>query len=165
MATLYEISEEFQRLYGMADECDLSQEDIADTVESLECELADKADGYAITIRSLEGDIAMLKMEIERLTARKRTIENNIRNMKRSLELAMRAAGKEKIKTKLFSFGIQRNQPSLVIDDPRAIPEKFLIPQEPKVDNAAVKKMLKGLDEHEFCLWAHLENSESLRIR
>ena len=165
MATLYEISAEFQRLYWMADEYDWTPEEIADTLEGLDYELEEKADAYAKVIRSLEGDIASLKAEIDRLTARKKTIENNIKNMKESLEGAMRASGKQKIKTKLFSFGIQKNPPALKIDDPNAIPTKYLIPQEPKVDNAAIKKMLKELPENQFCLWAHLENSSSLRIR
>lgn len=165
MATLYEISEEFQRLYQMADEYNLTPEDIADTVEGLEYELEDKADAYAKVIRSLEGDSASLKAEIERLTARKKTIENNIKNMKKSLEGAMKASGKQKIKTKLFSFGIQKNTPALKIDDPNAIPTEYLIPQKPKVDTDAVKKMLKGLKDNQFCLWAHLEQTESLRIR
>ena len=165
MATLYEIAEEFQRLYALADEMDLSPEDIADTVEGLDYELEDKADAYGKVIRSLEGDIASLKAEIDRLGARKKTIENNIKNMKQSLEMAMRASGKQKIKTKLFNFSIQKNPPALKIDQPEAIPTEYLIPQDPKIDSTAIKKMLKGLDENQFCLWAHLEQSESLRIR
>ena len=165
MATLYEISEEFQRLYQMADEYDLTPEDIADTLEGLEYELEDKADAYAKVIRSLEGDNASLKAEIDRLTARTKTIENNIKNMKLSLERAMQASGKQKIKTKLFSFRIQKNPPALKIDDPDAIPPEYLIPQKPKVDTAAVKKMLKGLPDNQFCLWAHLEQTKGLQIR
>lgn len=163
--TLYEISEEFQRLYEMADEMELTEEDIKDTVEGLEYELEEKADAYAVVIRSLDGDSASLKAEIDRLTARKRTIDNNIKRMKQSLETAMKAADRPKIKTKLFSFGIQKNPPAVKIDNPEAIPAEYLIPQEPKVDNAAIKKMLKGLEENEFCPWAHLEQTEGLRIR
>lgn len=163
--TLYEISEEFQRLYEMADEMELTEEDIKDTVEGLEYELEEKADAYAVVIRSLDGDSASLKAEIDRLTARKRTIDNNIKRMKQSLETAMKAADRPKIKTKLFSFGIQKNPPAVKIDNPGAIPAEYLIPQEPKIDNAAIKKMLKGLEKNEFCLWAHLEQTEGLRIR
>lgn len=165
MATLYEIAGEFQRLYETADEYDWTPEEIADTLEGMEYELEEKADDYAKVIRSIEGDIASLKAEIDRLTARKKTMENNIKNMKQSLEMAMRAAGKQKIKTKLFNFSIQKNPPALKIDQPEAIPTEYLIPQDPKIDSTAIKKMLKGLDENQFCLWAHLEQSESLRIR
>lgn len=165
MATLYEIADQFQRLYDMADEYDLSQEDIADTLEGLDYELEDKADAYAKVIRSLEADSASLKAEIDRLTARKKTIENNIKRMKESLEMAMRAADRLKIKTTLFSFGIQKNPPKLIIDDEKAIPKQFLIPQPDKIDSTAIKAMLKTLPENGVCEWAHTEQTSSLRIR
>ena len=165
MATLYEISLEFQRLYDLADEMDLTREELADTLEGLDWEFEDKADSYAVVIRSLEGDIASLKSEIERLSNRKRTIKNNISRMKEALEMAMRTSNKTKFKTKLFSFGIQKNPPSLKIDQPDMVPEEYLIPQAPKVDNTAIKRFLKALDEDDHCSWAHLEQSESLQIR
>ena len=88
-------------------------------------------------------------------------IENNIKNLKQALETAMRATGKTKFKTDLFSFNIQKNPPKLVIDKPEEIPEEYLIPQEPKINSKAIKDMLK---EKELP-FAHLEQSESLRIR
>ena len=163
--TLYELTEDFMRLYEMADECDLTQEDIADTLESLQYELEEKADGYAMVIRQLDGDIAILKAEIDRLSGRKKTVENNIKRMKQSLEMAMRAANKPKIKTKLFSFGIQKNPPSVVMDEQyiENIPDEYLIPQEPKIDKKKIKEDLKAGVNLEGL--AHLEQTEGLRIR
>ena len=163
--TLYELTGDFLRLYQMADEGELSQDVIDDTLEGLEYELEEKADAYAKVIRSLEGDMASLKAEIDRLTARKRTMENNITAMKQSLEMAMRVAERPKIKTKLFSFSVQKNPPALKIDNPNLVPTEYVIPQAPKYDSAGIKKFLKSLDENDSCKWAHLEQSESLRIR
>ena len=78
MATLYEIQGQFRTLMEMAQECDLTQEDIKDTLEGLECELEEKADDYAKVICSLEGDVQAIDGEIKRLTGKKRTIQNNI---------------------------------------------------------------------------------------
>lgn len=163
--TLYEITEDFRRLYEMADECDLTPEDIADTLESLQYELEEKADGYAMVMRQLEGDIALLKAEIDRLSGRKKTVENNIKRMKQGLETAMKAANKPKIKTKLFSFGIQKNPPSVVMDEQyiENIPDEYLIPQEPKIDKKKIKEDLKAGVNLEGL--AHLEQTEGLRIR
>lgn len=163
--TLYEITDDILRLCQMAEEEEIDSEVFADTLEGLEGEFEDKADSYAKVIRTLEGDIGSLKAEIDRLTARKRTIENNIKNMRQALKMAMRVSNKQEFKTALFSFGIQKNPPAVKIDDPEAIPAEYLIPQAPKVDNTAIKKMLKGLDDNEFCPWAHLDQTESLRIR
>lgn len=163
--TLYEITEDFRRLYEMADEYDLSPEDIADTLESLQYELEEKADGYAIIMRQLEGDIALLKTEIDRLSSRKKTVENNIKRMKQGLETAMKAADRPKIKTKLFSFSVQKNPPSVVMDEQyiENIPDEYLIPQEPKIDKKKIKEDLKAGVNLEGL--AHLEQTEGLRIR
>jgi len=165
MATLYELTEEYQRLYQMADELDLSLEDIEDTLEGIHLELDDKIEACAKVIRRLEGDIDIRKAEIDRLSSRNKTAENSIKRIKQSIEMAMRASGRPKIKTALFSFGIQKNPPSLKIDQPDKVPAEYLIPQDPKMDNAGIKKFLKSLDEDGHCSWAHLEQSESLRIR
>ena len=161
MATLYELTGQFRELLELVEQGEVDPEMLADTLEGLEGEIEIKADGYAKVIKELEGKTAMLKGEIERLSNRKSAIENNIKTMKESLEIAMRATGKTKFKTDLFSFNIQKNPPKLVIDKPEEIPEEYLIPQEPKINSKAIKDMLK---EKELP-FAHLEQSESLRIR
>ena len=161
MATLYELTGQYRELLEMAETEELDKQLIADTLEALEGEIETKADGYAKIIRELEGKAELLKSEIDRLSNRKTAIENNIKSMKEALQNAMYITGKVKFKTNLFNFGIQKNPPKLVIDKPEEIPEEFLIPQPPKVDNAKLKEILK---EKELP-FAHLEQSESLRIR
>lgn len=49
------------------------------------------------------------------------------------------------------------------VDDPGAVPEKYLIPQSPKIDMDAIRKELESGVNLTF---AHLEErGESLRIR
>jgi hypothetical protein len=72
--------------------------------------------------------------------------------------------GDEEFNTDLFRFKIQPNPPKLVIDDPEKIPKKYLIPQPPKPDNAAIKEMLGGLKNQQN-KWAHIERGRSLRIK
>ena len=162
MSTLYELTEQFQELLSMALDPDVDEQALADTMEGIECEIKEKADGYAKVIKSLEADVEALKAEEARLAGRRKNISANIDRMKRALESSMRATGKTKFKTTLFSFGIQKNPPSLKIDMPDRAPDEFLIPQEPKVDTVAIKKELK---EGVVYDWCHLEQSESLRIR
>lgn len=162
MATLYEIQGQFRALMEMAQECDLTQADIKDTLEGLECELEEKADDYAKVIRSLEGDVQAIDGEIKRLTDKKRTVQNNIKSMKASLEGAMTEAGKKKIKTVLFGFTIQKNPPSVRILDEDKVPVTYRIKQPDKIDKDAVKRVLKESGSTE---WAELVQTESLRIR
>jgi hypothetical protein len=105
-----------------------------------------------------------LKAEAERLTEKARTARNGIDRIKKMMQTAMEQIGKKKIKGELFSFGIQKNPASVVVDaEPRNIPADFLIWQEPKVDKEKLKRALKAGEDLEGV--AHLAQTESLRIR
>ncbi|MCR5518387.1 MAG: siphovirus Gp157 family protein [Lachnospiraceae bacterium] len=165
MANIYELTQDYLRLLEMAEDPELDPEVIADTFEGIEGELEIKAENYAKVMKNLEGDIAALKAEEERLAKKRKAIENNIKRMKGTLQEAMELTGKTKFKTELFSFGIQKNAPSVVIDaaDIRDIPKDYLKFKEPEVDKAAIKNAINaGVD---FEGLAHLEVSQSLRIR
>jgi hypothetical protein len=165
MATLYELTDDYLNLLDMAQDPDCDLEVFKDTLEGLDYEIEDKADGYAKVIRELTARAEGLKAEIERLTNRKKAIETNIDNMKRSLENAMIITGKTKFKTDLFSFGIQKNTPTVIIDEQyiENIPEEYLIEQDPKIDKAKIKEDIKAGKNLDGI--AHLEQSESIRIR
>lgn len=108
MAKLYEIVGEFKELLEMASEENMDQKLISDTLESIEFEFEEKADGYAKVVKMLEGDVEAIDKEIKRLTEKKNTIKNNISGIKKNLENAMLATGKTKFKTLLFGYGIQK---------------------------------------------------------
>lgn len=158
---LYEITGEILELLTMAEDLELDQKMIQDTMEGLDFEFEEKAEAYAKVVKTLEMDIAGLDEEIQRMTKRKATIKNNIDRLKRSLEGAMIATGKRKFKTPLFGFGIQKNPPSLNVLDESKIPEEFWIEQQPKLDKKAALAYIK---ENEVD-WAELSQTESLRIR
>ena len=164
--TLYELTGQFRQLQDvLAEETDPDYvQTVLDTMESIDFEIEAKADGYAKIIRNLTGDVEALKAEIDRMTARKRAIENNISSLKGRLEDAMIQTGKTKFKTQLFSFGIQNNPPKVVIDATNIyqIPDDLLIYHEPTVDSKAAKEFLK---DHPDADWGHLEQGQSLRIR
>ena len=161
MSSLYELTADYLEVLEMAESGEVEYQTVIDTLESIQGEIEVKADGYAKIIKALEGQADALKKEEDRLASKRRSIDTNIKNMKTSLEKSMIITGNTKLKTTLFSFIIQRNPASLVIDKPNEIPEQFLIPQDPKVDNAKIKELLKTQE----LPFAHLSYSESLRIR
>ena len=165
MANIYEITQDYLRIMEMASEPELDPEMIADTFEAIDGELEIKAENYAKVMKNLEGDIAALKAEEERLSKKRKAIENNIKRIKLALQEAMEITGKTKFKTELFSFGIQKNAPSVVIDaaDIRDIPEEYLKFKEPEIDKTAIKNAINAGVNFEGL--AHLEVSQSLRIR
>jgi len=162
MSTLYQLTEAYQELLSMALDPETDPEALADTMEAIDGEIEVKADGYAKVMKELKAIADARKAEAKRLLDGAKSVEANIDRMKAALMTSMKLTGKTKFKTELFGYGIQKNPPALKIDMPDRVPEEFLIPQEPKVDSAAIKKELK---EGVVYDWCHLEQSESLRIR
>ena len=164
MATLYDLTEDYMRLLEFGNDPDIDEDVFRDTLEGLDGEIEDKAEGYAKVIKQLEADAKMYADEVKRLTAKKKTAETNAKRMKKALQDAMVATGKTKFKTKLFGFNVQKNPPSVKLSDNymAVIPGEYLIAQEPKVDKAKILDDLKSGKEYS---WATIEQGESLRIR
>lgn len=161
MSRLYELTGDYLALMEMLEDAENDGDAVFEALGRLQGEIEEKADAYAKIIQMLNGSVETYKAEEARLAARRKAIEGNVSRLKRNLEECMLATDNRKFKTGLFSFGIQKNPPSLVIDNLEAVPEQFLIPQPPKVDSGALKKLLNEQAQP----YAHLEQSESIRIR
>jgi hypothetical protein len=163
--TLYELTSEYMELLAMLEDPDTDEAVILDTLEGVGGELEEKADNYARVMRQMDADAAAIKAEEERLYNRRKSLENRSVWLKQRLKSVMEMTGKKKIKTELFSFGIQKNPASVVIDEQyiENIPAEYLIAQDPKIDRQKIKEDLKAGKDLEGI--AHLEQSESLRIR
>lgn len=165
MSTLYELTDEYLRFLN---EVDADDEAFIDTLESIEGEIEDKADNYAKLIKEFEAEAEKFDKESKRLADKRDAIKNKVARMKRSLEQAMIVTGKTKFKTDLFSFGIQKNTPSVVLsfDDKDAaeidkLPDRF-VKVTKTVNKTAIKDAINAGEDIGF---AHLEQSESIRIR
>jgi hypothetical protein len=153
-------------LLELAEDPDIDEQAFMDTLAGIEGALEDKADNYAKCMRMLEADANGIKAEEERLAKRRKTIEGNGSRMKSALQYAMEATGKTKFKTQLFSFNVQNNPASVVMDerDIKNIPERFLKYKDPEIDRKAIKDAIKAGDEDAMAI-AHMEQTKGLRIR
>ena len=162
---LYELSEQYEILEQMLYDGETDEQVIRDTIEAIFGEIEDKAESYAIIITDMKADIETLKAEESRLNARRTSLENRQKALKTTLMENMKAIGKTKIKTPLFTISVAKNggQEPLVIDGAiDDIPGRFLIPQPPKVNGDAVRALLSERQGD----WAHLEpRGEHLGIR
>lgn len=159
--TLYEITADLMNLQEMLmespdDQC------LMDTLESVEFDLAKKSDGYCKIIKNLQAESQAYAEEIARFQEKKRTADKAIDRLKASLESAMKAIGKDKVKGNLFTISLRNNAQQLPKDlDMDKVPSDFLIPQEPKIDKRELLRAVKdgkvdGID---------LVRSQSLQIK
>lgn len=160
MSTLYELSANYEFLVRNAAEID--EEVLKDTLESIDEDIELKADNYARVLVELDGQINTLKAEENRLSDKRKAIENNVKRMKQNLEESMRLTGKTKFKTDFFSFNIQKNPISVNVIDESLIDESYFVEQPKKLDKKQLKEDLKmGAN----ILGAELIQTEGLRIR
>lgn len=159
MATLYELSTDYQRLADYAEDMDPTL--FHDTLDSIQDAIEDKAENYAKVDKELGNSIVNIKEEIARLKSKADSIERNRTNLKNNLFDSMKQTGKDKIKTNLFTISIQRNQPSTIIDDEGRIPPIYFETKK-SVSKSKIKEVLKNGG---IVPGTHLEASESVQIR
>lgn len=165
MASLYELTGAAYKLRELMDEGELDADALKDAIENNNEEISLKLENCAKVIKDIESDIAGLKAEEARLTERRKSYENNVKALKSKMQEALLATGERKVKSPLFTFCVQANNPSVVIDEAyiENIPEQYLVTKEPEINKKKLLEDLKaGVDLDGI---AHLETSESIHIK
>lgn len=162
MATLYELSNDWQLLMNLATSGEIDEEVLQDTLDSMSYAIDEKAEGYAIVDLELAASEEKLANEIKRLQARKSSITKNRKRIKDSLRDEMVAMGKEKIKTEKFTIYVQNNPPKVEIQDDADIPYTYYVEQKPKLDKIA---LMDDLKRGKKVKGAEITQSKSVRIR
>ncbi len=163
MKALYEIDQ------AILDCVDMETGEILDSekLTSLQMEREKKLEGVALWIKDMNAEAEAVKAEADKLTARKKALDNKVADLKQWLLYALNG---EKLKTPRCNV-YQTHSQKVVIDDEKAMidmlmsspfGEKFLRMKEPEIDKNALKDSMKQGYEYEF---AHLEETESVVIK
>ena len=163
MKPLYEIDQ------AILDCVDLETGEILDPekLDALQMEREQKLEGVALWVKDLKAEAEAVKAESDKLTARKKALDNKIDGLKQWLLYALNG---EKLKTARCNV-YQTHSQKVVIDDEKALVdmlmtspfgEKFLRVKDPEIDKNALKDSMKQGYEYEF---AHLEQTESVVIK
>ena len=163
MRALYEIDQD------ILDCVDLETGEILDTekLDSLQMEREAKLEGVALWIKDLKAEATAVKEEADKLTARKKSLENKMEGLKAWLLMALDG---EKLKTPRCNVYQTHNQRVAVADEPALIqflqtlnePEKFLRFKDPELKRDEIKKALK---DGTIIPGAELEETESVVIK
>ena len=159
MATLYELTGIFKQIDEMEG---LDEENKGDTLEAIDWtdQFEEKVENTVKVIKNKEADVDQLKEEIDRLTKRKKSIDNDIVRLKTGLQGAFEITGHEKVKGLLFTVTLAKNQPSVVVDE-ELLPKKYFV-QKLTPDTTTIKELLKAGKKVKGAV---LQESRSLRIR
>ena len=124
MATLYELIPAYKNVMEQMELDPENASALVDTLESINCALEVKVDGYCKMMAMLN-DTAGMKAEAKRLAQRAKAQENLANSLKERLQYAMELIGKDKIKTELFTVSLQNHKGSIDVHTPELLPEQF----------------------------------------
>ena len=142
--TLFQMTTAAKALYEYLQNDEIDEQTYNDTLEAIGLE--DKLEAYCQVIRQYEAEADMFKAEIDRLQARKKTAENNIDRMKKTITDYLISMGKDKDKAGTFSVRLNTSK-AVNITDEVMIPDEYKIPQEPKINRKAIRDALKAGEE------------------
>ena len=162
MSNLYQLTNNYETVLNMLYDEEVDEQMILDTLEGIEGEIEDKADGYAKIIKELETKKNARKEEAKRLTESAKVFENRVNTLKQNLFNTMKSTGKTKFATDLFTFNIAKNsgkQPLTIDGD---VPKEYT----KTVFENDTEKIRADLEAGKKLPFAHLEpRGESLRIK
>ena len=163
MRALYEIDQD------ILDCVDVETGEILDTekLDALQMERETKLEGVALWVKDLKAEAAAVKEEADKLTARKKALDNKIEGLKNWLLYALDGA---KLKTARCNVYQTHSQRLAVVDEEKLIqylkldddPDRYLRFREPELKKDEIKKALK---DGEFFPGAALEETESVVIK
>lgn len=169
MSSLYEITGNILTLQEMLEEPLEDDAILKDTLDAVSGEYEYKLEAYCKVIKNLEADVVGIKAEVDRLSGKRKVLENNIDRLKKAIFDSMKATNTPKVKGQLFTLAIQKNGgkiPVLYDKDNKAItdnlPDELVnVVETPNLE--LIREQLEaGKSVEGFSLG---ERGESLRIK
>lgn len=161
--SLYAIADEYMQAVSTLSDLDLPDDVIADTLESLQYPLEQKATNVAMFARNLEATAEAIREAEGEMAKRRKALESRAASIRSYLLQNMVRAGVTKIECPLFKLAVRDNPPSVVIDGD--VPAEFMRqpdPPPPVADKKAIGEALKAGRE---VPGAHLQRGQRLEIK
>jgi len=140
MPSIFELTAQQAELMKRVEDGEFTAEEAADTFEMMQGDLDEKINSYCVVRRDLTNQLDNIKAEIDRLTALRKTKENEINNLTNSLKSGLEGIKKSKFDTGLFKGHFRKGAVSLKIHKTELVPDEYV---ETKITEAVNKTELK----------------------
>lgn len=163
--SLYVLADEYQQAAAQLADLDMPDEVVADTLESLQFPIEQKATNVAMFVRNLEATAEAIKAAEVEMAKRRKALESRAANVREYLKVNMLRTGITKIECPLFKISVRDNPASVRVIDESVIPSQFMRqpdPPPPSPDKKAIGEALKSGDDVPGCV---LERGNRLEIK
>lgn len=148
MKHLYEITADMAELRHMLEGDQCSIDEIADTMELLELDFAEKVENSAKLIKSLSHDALACKVEGNRLLDRGKRLESRIKWLTDYITTQMVRAGRPKLELPLFNVTVRTAVQTVFLSHPESVPAEYCREEViTKIDKGAIKAALVAGDD------------------
>lgn len=162
--TMYQLSEEINKVKNLAYNDEITDEEFADTFESLQVAVEDKAESVGYVVSMLEADVEKCKAEKQHIADVQKHLENRAKRIKESLMNLMVQSELKEIKGGRFNCkictagGVQKLSEYNVNEVPEKYMKVEILPDE--------KKMREDLDKGEELGFVHYEpRTQYLKVK
>lgn len=163
--SLYVLADEYKQAATQLADLDLPDEVVADTLESLQFPIEQKAANVAMFVRNLESTAEAIKAAEGEMAKRRKALENRAASVREYLKANMLRTGITKIECPMFKISVRDNPVAVRVIDETAIPAKFMRqpePPPPSPDKKSIGEALKAGEEVPGCA---LERGNRLEIK
>ncbi len=140
---LYEINDAYYKWLEKAqeNEGELTQEMLIE-YESIDGEFEEKAEAYAILIKTLNAEAELIKAEKQRLDERQKQKERLAESLKERLTQSMQLLEKDKLETAKCKVSFRTSKAVEIVDEAKLPDEYFKIERKPM--KSEIKEALKA---------------------
>ncbi len=161
---LYQIADQYLEALQVLDDPDLPAQAVADTLEALQGEVAQKGQAVAAFTLNLAAEIDALKAHEKKIAARRKALESKEEWLRSYLKSNMQRCGITEIKAidGTFKAKLGKGRPSVVVTDESLIPDdsKF-VRWTRSVDKTAIAAAIAAGEQ---VPGAHVEINPQLRL-
>ena len=146
--TAIALANDYSSLLNLLETSDeLTPEMIADTLEGIEGELADRLDADLVVARNNLGNAKTCEEEMKRLAERKKSFENKDKHLRKYILSCLLGAGLDKLKTPRNTFTARQGTVSVVVDNVDALPDEVVTVQTVIApDKKAIKERIEAAE-------------------